>query len=135
MCQWDFYRVSTGRRQSLNCLYHRGDTVSSLPVDARAATVSLQGPHTRFLSVYPSDSSQLLSPMPSSGQPSLRHSMLFRLLPLGLVKKSLFHRIFAPSLCPSKMALPMLSATDLSMTSLGHRHSPSSMLKSAQSSA
>ena len=44
MCQWDFYRVSTGRRQSLNCLYHRGDTVSSLPVDARVSSRPAHSP-------------------------------------------------------------------------------------------
>ena len=38
-------------RQSLNRLYHRGGSISSLPADDRAATVSLQGQHARLLSV------------------------------------------------------------------------------------
>ena len=50
--------------------------------------------------------------------------MLLHLLLLGPFKKSLFHRIFAPSLRPYKMALPGLSATDLPRTSLGYRPSP-----------
>ena len=40
---WDFYHVSAGRHQSVNRLYHHGGTTSSLPPDARAATVKIQG--------------------------------------------------------------------------------------------
>ena len=74
------------------------------------------------------DSLQLNSPRPSTGQPSLRHLILFRLLLLlGPFKKSRFHRIFAPSLRPSAMALPVPSVMDRSRTSLGPRPSPSLM--------
>ena len=49
---WDFYHVSAGHRQSLNRLYHHSGSLSSLPVDARAATISLQqGQHAQLLSI------------------------------------------------------------------------------------
>ena len=48
---WDFHHVSAGCQQSLNRTCHHGGSVSSLPHDARAATVSLQGQQARLLSV------------------------------------------------------------------------------------
>ena len=122
----DFYHVSAGLRQSLHRLYHCSGTVSSLPLDAQAATVSLQGPHACLLSARRtrfSASRRCQAPVNL-----LSDTRCFRLLFLRPFKKSRFHWIFAPSLRPPKMALPVLSATDLSRTSLGPRPSPLLML-------
>jgi hypothetical protein len=74
---WDFYQVSSGRRQSRNRLYRHGGLTDSLPEDALAATVSLHGSQARLLafalppflppdSLPPMTFSQTLDTLPAS---------------------------------------------------------------------
>jgi hypothetical protein len=48
--RWTFYHIVSGRRQSVNRLYHLGGSSSALPPDYRAATVSIQGLLSRLIS-------------------------------------------------------------------------------------
>ena len=90
---WDFYHVSVGRQQSLNHLYHHGDTVPSLPVDARAATVPLQGQHACLLSVGLD-----LAPLPNA-EHRLTFSQTLDALPASS-SWAIQESAFPPDLCP-----------------------------------
>ena len=48
--QWAFYHVGSGKRKSVNRLYHHGGSVRSLPNDHQAAAVTFHGHTARLLS-------------------------------------------------------------------------------------
>jgi hypothetical protein len=71
---WSFYHVVSGRRQSVNRLYHLRGSSNALPPDSRAATVSIHGPLARLISFG-------LSALPPQDDQALSFSQILDSLP------------------------------------------------------